>query len=142
MPEVTTFQICEARKPGRPDSVTRGTVPSTHELWGILGNERLGASLRRRRVEQHHRKRLGKNPRAMTKQERANSAQQSSGTTLVGSLQISLANYLARQRPMHAASFLSHSSHTFPVKGLDQYDFLEDLKKREDSKGHEDVFAL
>ena len=43
---------------------------------------------------------------------------------------------------MHAASFLSHNSHTFPVKGLDQYHFLEDLKQREDPKGHNDVFVL
>ena len=78
----------------------------------------------------------------MTKLERANSAQQSSGMTLVGSLQISLASYLARQRPTHAASFLSHRSHTYPVKGLDQYYFLEDLKQREDAKGQNDVFAL
>ena len=78
----------------------------------------------------------------MTKLEGANLAQQSSGMTLVGSLQISLANYLARQRPMHAASFLSHRSHTFPVTGLDQYYFLEDLKQQEDAKGHEDVVAL
>ena len=78
----------------------------------------------------------------MTKQERPNSAQQSSGTILVGSLRISLVSYLARQRPMHAASLLSDISHTFPVKGLDQYYFLENFKQREDAKGHKDVFAL
>ena len=56
MPEVTTFQICEARKAEKLDSVTRGTVHSTDEPWGILGHERLRASLRRRRVVQHHRR--------------------------------------------------------------------------------------